>query len=193
MKYNYLKLAEMLKNKREEKGLSIRNLGEKVGISHSEISRIENGARPHFSFITLANICKVLEIDMMNLLDDVGIWEVDMDQLFYVMFKQEDEHIFKIHARCEYEAIRIAMDFVVENELIDFSKSKKDVLMAAVKNPNDFNKNILDNFERTGKLFDSDDENNEDEIEELEDEEIQNCNEDCIYYCPNCGNCIKRD
>lgn len=54
MKYNYLELAETLKEKRKEKGISTRNLGEKVGVSHTEISRIENGMRPHFSFVILS-------------------------------------------------------------------------------------------------------------------------------------------
>ena len=51
MKYNYLKLAEILEEKREEKGYSTRELGEIVGVSHAEISRIENGMRPNISKI----------------------------------------------------------------------------------------------------------------------------------------------
>lgn len=197
MKYNYLELAEVLKEKRQEKGYSTRELGEIVGVSHTEISRIENGMRPHFSFVILAKLCKELDIDMMNLLDDVGVWEVDSDQLFYVMFKQEEEKIFKIHARSEGEAIRIAFDFVCENELIDFSKSKKDLLIGAVKNPEDFNKKIIENYERTGQLIDEDDVEIDLEITE-DDEENDDvdgiiCPEDCIYYCPNCGNCTARE
>ena len=92
MKYNYLKLAEILKEKREEKGYSTRELGEIVGVSHAEISRIENGMRPNFSFLILAKLCNELEIDMMNLLDDAGVWNVDFDQLFYVIFKQDEEN-----------------------------------------------------------------------------------------------------
>lgn len=190
MKYNYLELAEMLKEKRTAKGISTRELANEVGISHTEISRIENGMKPYFSFIILAKLCKILDIDLMNLLDDVGIWEVDFDQLFYVMFKQDEEKIYKVHARCEGEAIRIAFDFVCENNLIDFNKSKKDLLLGAVKNLEDFNKNIIDNFEKTGQLI----EDSDDEIEDEEDDsEEVICPEDCIYYCPNCGNCTARD
>lgn len=197
MKYNYLELAETLKEKRKEKGISTRDLGEKVGVSHTEISRIENGMRPHFSFIILSKICKELDIDMVNLLDDVGVWECDPEQLFYVMFKQNEENIFKVHARCEGEAVRIAFDFICENELIDFSKSNKDILIGAVKNPEDFDKKIIENYEKTGKLFNEDDYEIDVEItdEDEESDEIEGviCTEDCIYYCPNCGNCTARE
>ena len=184
MKYNYLKLAEILKEKREEKGYSTRELGEIIGVSHAEISRIENGMRPNFSFLILARLCKELEIDMMNLLDDAGVWNVDFDQLFYVIFKQDKENIFKVHARSEGEAIRIAFDFVCENQLIDFSLSKKNLLIGAVKNIKDLDKNIIENYEKTGQLCEenngTEDMNNTDYNEEFEDNNDTNCPEDCI-------------
>ena len=194
MKYNYLKLAEILKEKREEKGYSTRELGEIVGVSHAKISRIENGMRPNFSFLILAKLCNELEIDMMNLLDDAGVWNVDFDQLFYVIFKQDEENIFKVHARSEGEAIRIAFDFVCENQLIDFGLSKKNLLIGAVKNIKDLDKNIIENYEKTGQLCEendgTEDMNNTDYNEEFEDNNDTNCSEDCIYLCPVCGNCI---
>ena len=197
MKYNYLKLAEVLKEKREDMGISTRKLGEKVGISHTEISRIENGMRPHFSFVILAKLCKELKIDMMNLLDDADVWRVDYDQLFYVMVKQEEEKIFKIHARSEFEAARIVCDLVYENQLMDFSKSDKDILLGAVKNPKDFDKEIIKNYEETGNLLDKNKETDDEEMEEDSEENIEIdgviCPEDCIYYCSNCGNCTIRE
>jgi transcriptional regulator with XRE-family HTH domain len=194
MKYNYLELAEIIKEKRKEKGISTRDLGEKVGVSHTEISRIENGMRPHFSFVVLAKICKELDIDMMNLLDDTGVWKVDFDKLFYVMFKQDEEKIFKVHARSEYEAMRIAFDFVETNELIDFKKSDKDLLIGIVQNPEDFNETIIKNFEKTGQLNAEEiDDNEEDFDSESEEEFEENCCENCIFFCPNCCECTLED
>ena len=43
MKFDYLKLANIIKTRRNEKGISTRKLAEKIGISHAEISRFENG------------------------------------------------------------------------------------------------------------------------------------------------------
>ena len=209
MKYDYLKLAEVLKERREELEISTRDLAYQVGVSHTEISRIENGMRPHFSFVILAKLCKVLKIDMINLIDLINLWEVDDNKIFYVMCNQEEEKIYKVHARSEGEAIRIAFGFVEDNNLIDFSKSKKDLMIGAVENIEDFNKEIIDTFDRTGQLVEGsdekiiidvfkekvkkEDENIDEEIED--DDEIEGviCPEDCIYYCPNCGNCNKRD
>lgn len=209
MKYDYLKLAELLKEKREELEISTRDLAYQVGVSHTEISRIENGMRPHFSFVILAKLCKALKIDMINLIDLINLWEVDDNKLFYVMFKQDEEKIYKVHARSEGEAIRVAFSFVEDNELIDFTKSKKDLLIGVVENIEDFNKEVLDTFDKTGQLVEGSEEdiyidilkkvkektneNGEENIDNEEEIDGVICPEDCIYYCPNCGSCTKRD
>lgn len=68
MKYNYLKMAEILKKMRIKRGLSTRDLASMVGVSHAEISRIENGNRVSMGIITLIEICEVLKIDFFKLL-----------------------------------------------------------------------------------------------------------------------------
>ena len=45
MKNNYMILAEIIKNRRIALGYSLRNLANEVGISHTELVRIENGNR----------------------------------------------------------------------------------------------------------------------------------------------------
>ena len=62
MKFDYLKLAEIIKTRRLEKDISTRKLAEKIGISHAEISRFENGLKPSFYFIPFVKMCKELEI-----------------------------------------------------------------------------------------------------------------------------------
>ena len=183
MKFDYLKLAEVIKNRREEKGISTRKLGEKIGISHAEISRFENGLKPGFYFIPFIKMCKELEIDLFNLLDDVGLYQVNFDKLFYVMFKSKEENIFKVHARSEGEALRIAFDFVMENGLIKVDETLENMLIGVVENPEDFNEKIIKNFEKTNQLLHEDD----DEIEE--DFDSESCCENCEYYCPICGEC----
>lgn len=190
MKYNYLELAERLKNAREEKGLSLRQLADKIGISHTEISRIENGMRANFSFLILIKLCKELDIDVMNLLDDIGLWEVDFDKLFYVMVKSKEEKIFKVHARSEGEAFRIAFDFVIENNLIELDENKANILVGVVENLEDFNQEIINYYDETGALPNKNDDDLEDDYDELETEidDQKEC-ESCRFYCPNCGHC----
>ena len=55
MKFDYLKLAEIIKTRRNELGISTRKLAEKIGTSHAEISRFENGED-----ISLSNFLKLM-------------------------------------------------------------------------------------------------------------------------------------
>lgn len=68
MKNDYLKLAVILRNKRLERGYSIRSLSRAVNISDTELARIENGERQNYNLITLIGLCKVLKIDFIKLL-----------------------------------------------------------------------------------------------------------------------------
>ena len=72
MRYNYLLLSDLLRSKRIERNYSIRGLSRIVGISDTELSRIENGERKNFNLITLINLCEVLEIDFIKLLKVTG-------------------------------------------------------------------------------------------------------------------------
>jgi hypothetical protein len=139
----------------------------------------------------------------------INLWKVDDDKVFYVMFKQDEEKIYKVHARSEGEAIRVAFGFVEDNNLIDFTKSKKDLLIGAVENIEDFNKEIIENFNGIGQLIegtdtdiyvdflkdekkktDEDKTENSDEDEELSADDFQElCCKNCEYYCPICNEC----
>ena len=63
MKFDYLKLANIIKTRR--------NLAEKIGISHAEISRFENGLKPSFYLIPFVKMCEELELDIEDLLIEV--------------------------------------------------------------------------------------------------------------------------
>lgn len=79
MRNNYLLLADILKAKRTLFGDSLRSVAGEVGISHTELARIENGNRENFSLLTLVNLCDVLNIDVVKLLMITG----------YVPFNEE--------------------------------------------------------------------------------------------------------
>ena len=194
MKFNYLELAETIKERRLEKGISTRKLADKIGVSHAEISRFENGLKANFYFVPFIKMCKELDLDLFNLLDDVGLYEVDFDKLYYVMFKSKNENIFKIHARCEGEALRIALDFVMENNLIELDETLQNMLMAVVDDPEKFDKKIIENFEKTNQLLYEDieenDEDYEEESEELDADSFMEMQcDNCEYRCPHCGKC----
>lgn len=186
MKYDYLELANILKKRRENLKISTRKLGEKIGISNAEISRIENGLKPNFSFVILIKLCNELQLDLVEVLCCVGLLRPKEDKLFYVMFKQDDEIIFKIHAKNNIEAMLSAYDFVFENQLIDFTKSNKDLLIGVEDDINKFDNEIVKEYENSEEKLSEDDDSEEEIVSVI-------CPEDCLYYCPICGECLREE
>jgi len=68
MKNNYKLLAEILRVTREARNYSVNSVARKVNISHTELSRIENGGRKNYNLITLIKLCELLELDFIKLL-----------------------------------------------------------------------------------------------------------------------------
>ena len=94
------------------------------------------------------------------------------------MFKNDEEYVFKVHAIDEMTAAKIALDFVTENCIIDFGNKHKNTLLAIVDNPYEFNKVILDNYDKTGKL--------------IADKNLKFDEED-DFFCPYCDNDVFLD
>ena len=171
MKFDYLKLANIIKTRRNEKGISTRKLAEKIGISHAEISRFENGLKPSFYFIPFIKMCQVLEIDIEDLLIEVGLLEEIIDKKYEVKVTNVDEDYFEIEAKSEKEAAIIVAKFIIENEIIDIDSSI----------PIKFEVDELE--EETEEDFEED----EDEIDADSFMKMQCKN--CEYYCPYCEEC----
>jgi|SRR5579875_1690131 len=66
-------LGEYVRQKREEAGLSQRQLAQEAGVSFSNISRLESGFHAAPSPGLLKNIADVLDIDLAELLGYLGI------------------------------------------------------------------------------------------------------------------------
>jgi len=60
-------LAELMKIERKKRKLSLRACAELIGISHTELSRIERGIRPCPSLVTLQLIAAAYEYDVNSL------------------------------------------------------------------------------------------------------------------------------
>ena len=95
MRFNYLLLGSILKNRRIEKGLSKNKLAQYIGISQTEVTRIENGIRTVPNIITLIYMCEVLELDFINLLKITGY--VDSKNL--IMKGNFDMRKYKVNAK----------------------------------------------------------------------------------------------
>lgn len=125
MKYNYLKIARILKEKRLESGMSQRQLASLVGINHSEITRIEHGERVNYNLINLIKICEVLDIDFNNLLVNCGYIETEKIYTYEIIVRKYDEEYYKVNGKNEEDAIDILTDFLVKNHKIDTKNQDK--------------------------------------------------------------------
>lgn len=90
MKFDYLRLAEIIKKAREDKGLSLRDLGYKVGTSHAELSRFENGLKPNLSYIIFIKICNELDLNLYKLLYEVGLYDYKKSRKYQVFIMNND-------------------------------------------------------------------------------------------------------
>lgn len=167
MKFDYLKLAEIIKTRRIEKDISTRKLAEKVGISHAEISRFENGLKPSLYFIPFVKMCKELDLDLTDLLEEVGLLEEKSERKYEVKISNVNEDYFEIMAKNEKEAAIIVAKFVIENEIIELDSERKiDIEVEEI-----------------------DEEFNEDEEEVEEEFSPEDFCKGCKFYCPYCGEC----
>lgn len=200
MNYDYLKLIKILKEERTKKNLSQRQLAKKIGVSNGEISKIENGLKSNFSFIILAKICEELDIDVEQLLIEIGLKNIKNreEKEYYVLFKNVDEDIVVVHSNSNINAVLKAYDVVESNNLIKYDKEKmKSFEVYCTDNIEDF---MEDYPEAVNKLADrleieldeEDDEIEEDFISENEENDIERCNS-CEFYCPTCGKCTYGD
>ena len=164
MKFDYLKLAEIIKTRRNGLGISTRKLAEKIGISHAEISRFENGLKPSFYFIPFVKMCNELDLDLEALLKMVGLLEEKPEKKYVVKVVNADEDFFEISEKNEFEAAEIVANFVIQNEIVDL----------------DFEEDFEVEVEEVDDT--EDEEFNPDYSVKV------NC-EDCEYYCPYCGEC----
>lgn len=176
MNYNYSNLMEWIRNKREEIGISQRELAKRTGISHSEISKIEGGLRGSFSFITLAKICKELDINIEILFDDIGLIEMKEEKEYYAIFIADEVKIFLIYAQTEGIALRKSFEFVMENNLIKMdSKDVDSIKFALSDNIEDFRKDYPNEVENFLNRKNNSSENSN-KIEENKEKIYESCN-----------------
>ena len=134
MKYDNLKIAKILKERRLKYDISTRQLSELVGVSHSEISRIENGQRINYNLEILNRMCCFLGIDMKELLKISEIKNTQLSNKYKITFKKNSEEDYYIIAKTEEEAVEKLYEYLLKHKKIllnsfdtyFFEVSKKD-------------------------------------------------------------------
>lgn len=118
MKNNNVLLAEVLRKLRIYMGYSKRSLAEAVGISHTELTRIENGNRKNYNLVTLIKMCNLLHIDFVLLLKFTGYLPIKRDSNDEKKIREFKDYLNSIN---KIDYIRAMNNHQKDEELIRIS------------------------------------------------------------------------
>ncbi len=76
---NELTLAEIIKEAREKKGVSQREIARQTGIDNNTIAQIEKGTRKKPNALSLKKLANILELDLRKLMIIAGYNEQDIE------------------------------------------------------------------------------------------------------------------
>ncbi|MGN0942539.1 helix-turn-helix domain-containing protein [Fusobacterium varium] len=79
MKEKKIEIGELIKNKREALGYTMGQLSRMSGVDKAEISRIEKMERKNPNPITLKNLAKALNLDIIAIYREIGILDKTND------------------------------------------------------------------------------------------------------------------
>ena len=113
MNKNFIKLINTLRNKRQEKGLSMNGLADAIGVNHFFISRLENTNSERIDLIMYLKICEVLEIDPVALLVETEYLSINDMAYKYFQIEVYDEDEELVGAYCVKTLNeRIALNYI---------------------------------------------------------------------------------
>ena len=123
------KLGDYIKENREKKGLSQRELARRINANNAVIARIENGETKKPSFQLLINISNELKVGLYNLLKLANYTEEEIDKLGYIELMQfegvkdkqivEDYILYDYDGNEEFDVIKILQAY--KNNIIDMN------------------------------------------------------------------------
>lgn len=171
MKKDYLIVGDILKERRLEKGLTLRDVDRFTDVSRAEISKIERGERENINMRYLIKLCKFYEIDFVKLLEVAGYFDEEVLKVYEVNATKTSEKIYKIKAENEKQALEIISKFVFDNDILELKNDDKIEFTAEEIN------------EEFDEEYDEDDDEDDEECGEVYD-----C-ENCPHYCHICGEC----
>ena len=79
MANNKRELADIIKEAREKKGISQRELARQIGVGNNTIARLENGERKSTNALTLKKMANVLNLDLRELMTTAGFSKEDIE------------------------------------------------------------------------------------------------------------------
>lgn len=112
----YEMVGGYIRSERIAKGISIRGLAREIGISDTELSRIENGERKNLQIEPIIKICEILDIDFVDLLKRTGYLKTGELRAYDVVVEHGNKEYFtRIYAENDNEAFDKADEFIENN------------------------------------------------------------------------------
>lgn len=110
-------IGKIIKEKRKKEDLSIRDLSQLTGLSTKTICEVEKENNIKHTFLTIAKIAKVLNIDLNYLANNLGIFNEINSSENEIIITRKAENIIELRA----EKFEDLLDFI-ENVGCDFGK-----------------------------------------------------------------------
>lgn len=128
MRYDYLELAKILSDTRRNLKISKRKLAYLVGVSDTEISRIENGNRQVPNILTTIKICYVLKLNPIFVLLKTNFFTIEMlEDIIHNPSIYQDQNSQKKYEKEERfleELANIFEDFLSDSKKINSNNCK---------------------------------------------------------------------
>lgn len=104
-------IGVVIKNKRNQKGISVRKLAELSGISPTTISDLENGNTKTHTFETMVKIAKVLDIDMNDFVENVNTFYMDVSKDYTITINRIDDNCVEFSSNDEGILLKLLKNF----------------------------------------------------------------------------------
>lgn len=101
-------LGEILKERRNELGYSLRKVADVIGISHTELSNIEDGERKSLNLNLIVNLCEYLNISFKDTLDKSRFFEEQ--KKYRVLFRRTSENCVEIESNNLNKVVELITD-----------------------------------------------------------------------------------
>lgn len=112
MPKNEKSLATIIKEARENIGISQRELARQIGVGNNTIARLENGERKTTNALTLRKISSALHLDYLELLKMAGFSEQDisfaMQDNSNIVMTSKDDKVYSIDEMIELDKQMLA-------------------------------------------------------------------------------------
>lgn len=120
-------LGSFLKQKRKEKGLTLVQLGEKIGVTNGTISKWERGHIKNMKRDKIEALCNVLDIPPLVLINGIeNNDKIEIEQITEKDFQQEVFGLLSKHAHIKYTySTWLFLSNKLLNNVIDLDDNQK--------------------------------------------------------------------